>query len=510
MSLAAVALWVGVAAWADETVVLEGPFPADPVAEPFVTASFEVPVGTRELSVVHSDSSDASAVDWGLLDPSGALRGWHGSNTSAATVGELAATPGYVPGPLPAGTWEVLVGFPNVTESGTWRAEVTVRTEATLPADPDVGPYVPPAPLRTTPGWFAGDFHVHSVHSGDARPTLDEIADYAASAGLDFVEISEHDTPAHLSVLSAVQRRHPGVLLVPGIEWTTYRGHAIAIGITEAVPFTVGFRGVTATEAADRVHALGGLFSLAHPTLDLGTLCWGCAWEQELDVLPLDGLEVQTQSVDVLGTLLLDGTLALWDSLCDQGRHVVALGGSDDHTGGSPGPGLGSAIGEPTTLVEADELSVAGIVAGVKAGRTVVKLGGPQDPMVVLDADGRQGDTVRADRVEVRARVTGGAGGQLLVVRNGEPAELVDVPTDDFTWTGELAARGEQPARLRVHVLRDGLPRTITSHLWVEPPPLPTAPPEVSCGCASSGGAGLGLGVASVALLVAATRRRPC
>ncbi|MCA9786893.1 MAG: hypothetical protein KC488_10090, partial [Candidatus Cloacimonetes bacterium] len=65
----------------------------------------------------------------------------------------------------------------------------------------------------------AGDFHVHSVHSGDARPTLDEIATAAEQVGLDFVEISEHDTTAHLQLLSAVQARHPGVLLVPGIWW---------------------------------------------------------------------------------------------------------------------------------------------------------------------------------------------------------------------------------------------------------------------------------------------------
>jgi hypothetical protein len=49
-------------------------------------------------------------------------------------------------------------------------------------------------------------------------------------------------------------------------------------------------------------------------------------------------------------------------------------------------------------MVYATELSVPAILAGVRAGRTVVKLQGPDDPMVDLRAGDTAilGDTVRA------------------------------------------------------------------------------------------------------------------
>jgi len=69
--------------------------------------------------------------------------------------------------------------------------------------------------------------------------------------------------------------------------------------------------------------------------------------------------------------------LAFWDALLDEGAHVAAIGGSDDHRAGVDLDRLQSPIGSPTTMVYADELSVAAIVAAVRAGRTVVKLEGP-------------------------------------------------------------------------------------------------------------------------------------
>ena len=40
--------------------------------------------------------------------------------------------------------------------------------------------------------------------------------------GLDFVEFSEHNTTSQLQYLTAVQARHPDVLLLPGIEVTFF------------------------------------------------------------------------------------------------------------------------------------------------------------------------------------------------------------------------------------------------------------------------------------------------
>jgi len=117
--------------------------------------------------------------------------------------------------------------------------------------------------------------------------------------------------------------------------------------------------------------------------------------------------------VDRVGTLLFDGAVAEWDALCATGRHVAAIGGSDDHTAGLGTGPLSSPVGRPRTWVEAPELSVAGVLAGLRAGRTVVQLGGAGDPWLELDAPGRVGDTVTAASAAVVARVEGGAGATL-------------------------------------------------------------------------------------------------
>jgi hypothetical protein len=121
-----------------------------------------------------------------------------------------------------------------------YHIEIVLRTAPTLPAQPERRPYAHVPALATGPRWYAGDFHVHSRESGDASPTLDEVATFARGRGLDFVELSEHNTVSQLDLLAAAQARHPALLFVPGSEVTTYGGHANAIGATRWVDFRVG------------------------------------------------------------------------------------------------------------------------------------------------------------------------------------------------------------------------------------------------------------------------------
>ena len=83
-----------------------------------------------------------------------------------------------------------------------------------------------------------------------------------------------------------------------------------------------------------------------------------------------------------------------WDEAIDQGgansNHIAATGSSDSHQAGDQGSGadsiLASPIGEATTVVFAEELSEAGVQAGVEAGHTYVKPFGQTGPDVRLEA----------------------------------------------------------------------------------------------------------------------------
>lgn len=457
---------------ADETIVpLAGEVPDDGLDHFFVP--FEVPSGTVEIEVRHDDLSDANILDWGLEDPDGTFRGWGGGNAEPAIVGIDAASRSYVPGAIAAGTWRVVVGKAKLEElPGRYEIEIVLRDAPTLAPQPERTPYAPTASLETGARWYAGDFHVHSRESGDASPTLDTILGFAGQHGIDFLHISDHNVDTQLDFYDAAQSAHPQVLLVPGVEFTTYDGHALGIGATQWVDHKIGQPGVTIEGAAAAFREQGALFAIAHPTLDLGPFCIGCAWAHDLPGEAVDAIEIGTGGLDPVGYLFVNNAIAFWDALCDEGWHVAPIGGSDDHHGGEGDGFTYSPIGNPTTLVWAESLDVASIVAGIAAGRTVVKLQGPGDPMVELDAtDPLDGDTVVANDTILRIRVTEGLGTTLRLVHNGNPADSLTVDADPFEAEIPIAAPEEGEDRWRVELSVDGQRRVVTSHIWIRPDP---------------------------------------
>lgn len=465
-----------------------------------VLVPFEVPDGTAEIEVRHDDQSADNILDWGLVDPDG-FRGWGGGNDEPAVVGVDAASRSYLPGPITPGTWHLVIGKAKIEVSpATYDVEVVLRTAATLAPQPERAPYVPSEPLVAEARWYAGDFHVHSRESGDARPPLDEIATFARSRGLDFVELSDHNVLTQNDFIVAAQADHPDLLLVPGMEFTTYAGHANAIGATVWVDHKIGQPDVTIEGAIAAFADQGALVSINHPVLDLGTFCIGCAWDHENDPSTIHAIEIASTGLDQAGGLFDDQAIGYWDDLCDAGAHLAALGGSDDHRAGVDLGGFQSPIGDPTTMVHATELSVAALLQGIRDSRTVVKLQGPGDPMIELDAALRTAaDTIWADgAVTYDVRVTGGDGFTVHVVRDGIDVEEIAVQDDPFATTLEIVAPEAGETRTRVELHDELGRRVITSHIWqrrcdatrCDEPPIPGA--DTTAGPSDTSGAGTG------------------
>jgi MYXO-CTERM domain-containing protein len=243
---------------------------------------------------------------------------------------------------------------------------------------------------------------------------------------------------------------------------------------------------------------------------DVGDLCIGCAWQHTVPPGGVDAVEVGNPEWEKLGRFFSEGALAYWDWLLSQGHHAAALGGSDDHRAGVDLDFKQSPIGSPTTLVYARELSVRALLEGIRDSRTVVKLQGPEDPMVELTSDvAPTGDTVLAEGTRLSARVTGARGQQVRFVHNGVRLPLVDVTSDDFVVERDVTAPEHGEDRFRVEVWKEGRPRTVTSHLWVArsaemrgvPGPVPPLAEPTRCGCGSAPGWSLGvLALAALAL----------
>lgn len=467
-------------------LVFDGAVPADDLEHFFVP--FDVPEGTKEIEIRHTDGSDVNILDWGLNDPDG-YRGWGGGNDEPAVVGELAASRSYIPGPIRAGRWSVVVGKAKiVAPPGKYHVEIELRTTPTLPPATDRKPYTPATAREQDLRYYAGDLHVHSRDSGDAEPTIREDVALAKSRGLDFIEISDHNTVSHLPLFADIQAEEPSFLLVPGFEYTTYHGHANAIGATTWVDHKIGQPGVTLNGAVDAVRAQGAVFSINHPLFDLGNLCIGCAWTyDDVDLGKIGGVEVGT----VGGTVFSASALQFWDSLLDKGFKIPALGGGDDHRAGHDTGFMAAKIGSPTTLIRARELSVDGLLEGLRKGATTVKFRGPDDPMVELeianddggDSIGFAGDTIGLPRAIVRAKVTGNVGGSVRLVKNGVPMAPSAVTSDPFVFETKVDAPATGEDRYRAEVVLEGVPVTVTSHVWIGRP-IATSPSEGGCSVA--------------------------
>jgi hypothetical protein len=485
---------------------LEGTVPDGPETHFFL--DFEVPEGIVEIEVQHDDLSSQNILDWGLDDPNG-FRGWGGGNSEAAIVGIEAASRSYVPGPIVAGTWQVVVGKAQILETpARYVVDVFLRTEATLSPQPRA-PYADPGVLDTEARWYAGDFHVHSRESGDASPTIEEIMGFAQGVGLDFIMLSEHNTNSGLTLYASVQPDYPKLLILPGVEWTTYAGHAGGIGATDWVDHKTGVRGVTAAGAIQAYHDQSALFSINHPAVPGGTLCIGCPWEIAVDPLTLDGVEVQSGRWEAI---------AYWEQQCADGSHAAALGGSDDHKGGRVDDLVyDRPIGTPTTMVFADGLSVAAILAGIRNGRTVVKVNGIDGPMLETELTGeRMGDTVFADTATLSVVVRGAEGQTLQTIKNGSVIERIEITADPFTHESSVEAPAEGEDRYRHQIVIGIAPQAVGSYVWlraaeVVPPDGGTEPGGSSgggCRVAGASGFDMGLVLAIMALAGWGMRRR--
>jgi hypothetical protein len=392
----------------------------------------EVPAGVGELAVRYRydrpptpPGVPGNALDLGVLDERAGFRGWSGGARDGFTISGSGATPGYLPGPIGQGTWQVVLGPYTVDPGGlAWEVEVTLGEGPPGPA------FVPdPAPERAAGrgrGWYRGDLHTHTVHS-DGRRTPAELAAAARAAGLDFIASTEHNTTSANLGWGA----HAGtdLLVIGGQEVTTRDGHWLAIGLGPGPP--VDWRYRAADGALGPVLAglreRGGLAVAAHPFCPLPGCGWGFGYQG------LDAVEVWN------GPWTPDDEAALgtWDRLLAAGAgggFLPAVAGSDAH-------GQDDRVGLPQNVVLADGLDRRSILDGLAAGRCWLAESGRVDLTFEVRGGGGTAGTGGRLRARPDERVTA----RLEVL--GTPGHLVRV----FTDTGqvlEAALPGGGPGRV--------------------------------------------------------------
>jgi len=424
----------------------------------YVQVPFQVPAGTERVTITfaYTEKEQHTNLDLGMLDPAG-LRCWSGGNKSMLTVGLSDATPSCLPGAIPAGMWNVLIGVPNI------RAHVeshyTIHVYLSKTGAVAQQPALLREPLRTGPAWFRGDLHMHTAHSDGQCPSQTGkmvpcpvffTVDAAARRGLDFIAITDHNATSHYDAMRELQPYFDKLLLIPGREITTFQGHINFLGTTDFLDFRLAAGNVPDVNTLLRnADALGGITSINHPTSPSGEICLGCGWTPatKVDMHLLTGVEAVNGGSEREG---LSG-IPFWDKELNEGCRLTGIGGSDNHRPMEPLDRM-SSIGMPTTVVYASELSTPAILNGIRAGHVFIDLGGTRDRMLEFSAsaDGAQaqaGDAMQAKNgaeVQFHLHVTHAAGGKVRWIEDGKEVSgsgSAEITSEDqqssLPWTSD-------------------------------------------------------------------------
>lgn len=318
--------------------------------------------------------------------------------------------------------------------------------------------------------WWAVQLHAHSTYS-DGKLGVAAMIAKAKAAGLDALAISDHETTTHwLDPAFVVER---DLLLLRSLEAADGQGrnhmgvHGLA-GIDPIKP--EGTRDDVLAQAAKR----GATVVMNHPcnrlipwtplrldprvhAIEVWNSWYWTPLRDRADEAPEDRA-VRLQN---------DQAIAWWVDLLAGGARVAAVAAADFHQ--AP-----QRLDAPCTLVWAEARTQDAILAGIRAGRTVL-VNGPREARLELtadaDGDGRfeamVGDTTRK-AARFRLRVTNGAGLTLKLLRGTEVRLERAVPSDDYTT--EVVGAGGLGAPF-VFARLDGMlstPRAMTSALYLK------------------------------------------
>ena len=216
--------------------------------------------------------------------------------------------------------------------------------------------------------WYKGNLHMHTTLS-DGKITPEEACDIYCGKGYDFIAMTDHRKPSGAGV-------YKNMLLIPGAEWDYGNGreypvyHILAIGTESDMELPDFYKEgnlpvgnvLTPQNIIDRINAAGGLAILAHP-----------AWSlmEPGEMLNMEGIvaaEVYNSVSGAPWNANRADSSHYFDLWASKGKLVPCVASDDSHW----------YAGEQTrafTMVQAEELTVEGIMEALKNGRFYASCG---------------------------------------------------------------------------------------------------------------------------------------
>ncbi|MBN1873139.1 MAG: PHP domain-containing protein [Anaerolineae bacterium] len=327
-----------------------------------------------------------------LFDPNGFRGAGHrGGNFHQVQISSEQVTPGYIPGPLPAGQWNVQLDTHMIMPG----APVQYRLDITLMEGGGLRQCeMPPVlPAREIPsrgvGWYRGDLHTHTYHSDAAEQSVADLIQAARDYALDFFFLTDHNTIAGLYDRDALAAED--ILICAGMELTTFWGHALCLGTRAWVDWRIPPDTDAMACIAAATYTDAQLFVIAHPQSPGDPGCTGCAWRYG-GMMPGNARLVEVWNGPWAGDSNNAASLALWYDWLNQGIRLVATAGTDTH-GGEMDP---DTVKPGFNVIYAESLSEAALLDALRAGHLYLS-SGPQLAFQARDERGKtwmMGDSV--------------------------------------------------------------------------------------------------------------------
>lgn len=273
-------------------------------------------------------------LQFGLLDESGTTVGYSGHHLKEVSIGLNKSSRGYASGSINKGIWNIIVGCHTIKyEPFKLDIEITFKfKKLTL---------------------LKGDTHLHTNFS-DGDQNLEDTLQVAKILELDYLFLTDHNTTVQNEHIKPIDN----LVVLPGMELTTHRGHANIYGVNKPIKNAFVDNKDYLIKCLNEARHNGAVISLNHP-FDRFRWNWG------FDV-PYDLIEIQNSEFD-FDTYMETSTF--WQDLLCRNKKINVIGGSDNH-----GLRYLKTMATPTTYIYSYSKSKEDILKAIKNGNSYVAM----------------------------------------------------------------------------------------------------------------------------------------
>ncbi len=230
--------------------------------------------------------------------------------------------------------------------------------------------------------WLKGNLHTHtSPASGCAKVPVERVLELYAERGYDFVALSDH--------MKLTEATHPGLVLIPGIEWNSDQGEHTGVYSTDRSIIEKALDIHNQEDLLDKLAGTGALVILNHPNWQLRPHYR----REELEAKSnYHGIEIYNGVIERLAGYAI--STDKWDYLLTQEHRALGFASDDSH--------LESDIGMASIVVRTPERTPGAILRAIQSGNFYCSSG------VTIRDIRREGDIIRveaegAEQIEVRS-----------------------------------------------------------------------------------------------------------